>query len=101
MIAFARRTKDSERVALFVGNFSPVVRENYRIGLPRSGRWREAINTDATAYGGSGVGNMGGIDAEGVELARPAVQRRGHAAAARRDLARARGTFTETQLNLR
>ena len=47
VIAFARRTKDSERVALFVGNFSPAVRDNYRIGLPRGGRWREAVNTDA------------------------------------------------------
>ncbi|MDA0184484.1 1,4-alpha-glucan branching protein GlgB [Solirubrobacter phytolaccae] len=65
VVAFARRTKDSERVALFVGNFSPVVRENYRIGLPRSGRWREVVNTDASNYGGSGVGNMGGVDAEG------------------------------------
>jgi 1,4-alpha-glucan branching enzyme len=66
VIAFARRTKDSERVAMFVGNFSPVPRENYRIGLPRSGRWKEAINTDAETYGGSGVGNMGGFEAEGI-----------------------------------
>jgi 1,4-alpha-glucan branching enzyme len=66
VIAFARRTRDSERVALFVGNFSPAVRTDYRIGLPRGGRWREAVNTDATYYGGSGVGNMGGFDAEAV-----------------------------------
>ena len=64
VFAFARRTKDSERVAMFVGNFSPVPRENYRIGLPRSGRWKEIVNSDATTYGGSGVGNLGGIDAE-------------------------------------
>jgi 1,4-alpha-glucan branching enzyme len=42
------------------------VRDNYRIGLPRGGRWREAVNTDATYYGGSGVGNMGGVDAEAI-----------------------------------
>ena len=66
VIAFARRTRDSERVALFVGNFSPAVRTNYRIGLPRAGRWREAVNSDATYYGGSGVGNMGGFDAEAI-----------------------------------
>jgi 1,4-alpha-glucan branching enzyme len=66
VIAFARRTKDSERVALFVGNFAPAVRSNYRIGLPSGGRWREAVNTDASYYGGSGVGNMGGVDAEAV-----------------------------------
>ena len=41
-------------------------RHGYRMGLPRSGRWREAINTDAEAYGGSGVGNMGGVEAEPV-----------------------------------
>ena len=39
---------------------------NYRIGLPRGGRWREAVNTDAAYYGGSGVGNMGGFEAEAV-----------------------------------
>ena len=66
VIAFARRTRDSERVALFVGNFSPAVRTNYRIGLPRGGRWREAVNSDATYYGGSGVGNMGGFEAEAI-----------------------------------
>ena len=65
VIAFARRTKDSERVALFVGNFSPAVRANYRIGLPRvraaGARWSTPTRP---SYGGSGVGNMGGIDAE-------------------------------------
>ena len=66
VIAFARRTKNSERVAMFLGNFSPTVRSNYRIGLPRGGRWSEAVNTDATFYGGSGVGNMGGVEAEAV-----------------------------------
>jgi 1,4-alpha-glucan branching enzyme len=66
VIAFARRTRDSERVALFVGNFSPSVRTQYRIGLPRGGRWLEAVNTDAAYYGGSGVGNMGGFEAEPV-----------------------------------
>jgi 1,4-alpha-glucan branching enzyme len=41
-----------------------VVRHGYRIGLPSPGRWREALNTDATVYGGSGVGNMGAVVAE-------------------------------------
>ena len=47
-----------------VCNFSPVPRPGYRVGLPRAGRWREVLNTDATAYGGSGVGNAGPIEAE-------------------------------------
>ena len=42
------------------------MRTNYRIGLPSGGRWREAVNTDAAFYGGSGVGNMGGFEAEAI-----------------------------------
>jgi 1,4-alpha-glucan branching enzyme len=46
-----------------VANFSPVPHYDYRLGLPLAGRWREVINTDSVAYGGSGVGNMGGVTA--------------------------------------
>jgi 1,4-alpha-glucan branching enzyme len=49
---------------LVVCNFTPVPRDNYRIGVPRLGYWREAINTDAEAYGGSNVGNGGGLTSE-------------------------------------
>jgi 1,4-alpha-glucan branching enzyme len=51
---------------LVVLNFTPVLRHNYRIGVPRGGRWREALNSDAADYGGSGVGNFGGVEAEAV-----------------------------------
>ena len=44
-------------------NFTPVPRHNYRIGVPAGGRWNEVLNSDATLYGGSGQGNMGGLDA--------------------------------------
>jgi 1,4-alpha-glucan branching enzyme len=44
-------------------NFSPVVRYDHHVGLPRAGRWREAINTDSAHYGGGNVGNAGEIDA--------------------------------------
>jgi 1,4-alpha-glucan branching enzyme len=44
-------------------NLSPVPRYGYRIGLPKKGRWREALNTDAEHYGGSNVGNYGGLEA--------------------------------------
>jgi 1,4-alpha-glucan branching enzyme len=47
--------------ALF--NFTPVPRIGYEIGLPHSGRWREALNTDAAVYGGSGMGNLGAVEA--------------------------------------
>jgi 1,4-alpha-glucan branching enzyme len=63
VFAFARRTSDSERVIVFVSNLSPVPRHGYRIGFPRSGRWVEALNTDSTYYGGSDVGNLGGVEA--------------------------------------
>ena len=46
-----------------VCNFTPVPRERYRIGVPRGGRWHERLNSDAGDYGGSGQGNLGGIDA--------------------------------------
>ena len=54
------------RVVVFVANLSPVPRPGYRLGLPRSGRWREALNTDSTFYGGSDVGNLGGVEAEPI-----------------------------------
>jgi 1,4-alpha-glucan branching enzyme len=47
-----------------ITHFSPVVRGDYRVGLPQAGMWREVLNTDAAAYGGSGVGNFGGVRAE-------------------------------------
>jgi 1,4-alpha-glucan branching enzyme len=46
-----------------VANFSSTPQESYRIGLPRPGRWREVLNSDATAYGGSGLGNLGAVHA--------------------------------------
>ena len=51
-----------EDVALIVCNFTPVPRDNYRVGVPRGGRWRERLNSDAHDYGGSGVGNFGGVE---------------------------------------
>jgi 1,4-alpha-glucan branching enzyme len=46
---------------LVICNFTPVVRENYRVGVPDPGLWRELLNSDAAAYGGSGTGNLGGV----------------------------------------
>jgi len=66
VIAFARSSADHERVLVFVANFSPVPRSGYRLGLPRSSRWREAINTDSTFYGGSDTGNLGAIEPEPI-----------------------------------
>jgi 1,4-alpha-glucan branching enzyme len=63
-VAFARTSREGERVLVCVANLAPVPRYGYRVGLPRSGRWREALNTDSTYYGGSDVGNLGTIEAE-------------------------------------
>jgi 1,4-alpha-glucan branching enzyme len=54
---------DQSRTLACIANFSAQPHENYRIGLPHAGRWREVLNTDAAVYGGSGVGNLGSIEA--------------------------------------
>jgi 1,4-alpha-glucan branching enzyme len=66
VLAFARASKHAERVLVCAANLSPTPRFGYRLGLPRSGRWREAINTDSGYYGGSDNGNLGGIEAEPI-----------------------------------
>ncbi|UGS37564.1 1,4-alpha-glucan branching protein GlgB [Capillimicrobium parvum] len=66
VVAFARAGNPGTEHLVCVCNLSPVPRERYRVGLPRGGRWLEALNTDAGLYGGSNVGNMGGVDAEPV-----------------------------------
>ncbi|MBW0270497.1 glycogen-branching enzyme [Nocardia sp. MH4] len=63
VFAFLRWGADGSAVAC-VFNFSGSTRENYRIGLPHTGVWREVLNTDAQEHGGSGVGNLGGVRAE-------------------------------------
>jgi 1,4-alpha-glucan branching enzyme len=66
VVAFCRANAEGERVVAVVCNLAPVPRESYRVGLPRSGTWNEVLNTDAEHYGGSGVGNLGAVEAEGV-----------------------------------
>ncbi|HKF43624.1 MAG TPA: 1,4-alpha-glucan branching protein GlgB [Thermoanaerobaculia bacterium] len=60
-LSLLRRGGTPEETILAAFNFTPVTRHRYRIGAPASGFWREIANTDATEYGGSGVGNMGGL----------------------------------------
>ena len=67
VIAWARRGDDPDRVAIVVSNFTPVPREGYRVGVPLPGFYREAVNTDSAVYGGSNVGNQGGVEAEECE----------------------------------
>jgi 1,4-alpha-glucan branching enzyme len=61
VIAYFRKSADGEAV-LAVHNMTPVLRHGYRIGVPARGRWVEILNTDAPIYGGSGQGNLGGVD---------------------------------------
>ncbi|AWK89955.1 1,4-alpha-glucan branching protein GlgB [Azospirillum thermophilum] len=62
--SFLRKADDPEHVLVVVCNFTPVPRQGYRVGVPLPGRYAEVMNTDAPEYGGSGVGNAGGLDAE-------------------------------------
>ena len=57
-----RRTGRSQLVVIL--NLTPVPRSHYRIGLPRPGKWREVLNSDAAVYGGSNMGNLGGVMAD-------------------------------------
>jgi 1,4-alpha-glucan branching enzyme len=59
ILSFLRRGPSSDDQILFVCNFTPVVRENYRVGVPVEGSWKEVLNSDAPLYGGSGQGNLG------------------------------------------
>ncbi|MFC7530688.1 1,4-alpha-glucan branching protein GlgB [Actinoplanes sp. GCM10030250] len=63
--SFVRFAPDGGALACVV-NFAAVPHDGYRVGLPRPGRWSEVINTDSELYGGSGVGNLGAVDAENL-----------------------------------
>jgi 1,4-alpha-glucan branching enzyme len=64
VVSFLRLAADgSGRVLACVANFAGQPHRSYRIGLPLAGRWREVVNTDAKVYGGSGVGNLGAVQA--------------------------------------
>jgi 1,4-alpha-glucan branching enzyme len=62
-LSFVRYADDGSPVVC-VANFAAMPHENYRIGMPQAGRWREVLNTDAASYGGSGVGNLGAVYAD-------------------------------------
>lgn len=64
VLCFLRRPKAGGAPVLVVCNFTPVVRQHYRVGVPSSGFWQELLNSDASSYGGSNQGNQGGFHAE-------------------------------------
>jgi 1,4-alpha-glucan branching enzyme len=63
VISFLRKARNPEEMILVVCNFTPVPRQNYRVGVPRGGYWQELLCSDAEFYGGTGFGNLGGIEA--------------------------------------
>jgi 1,4-alpha-glucan branching enzyme len=63
VLSFLRSGHTTGTILLAVCNFTPVVRYEYHLGVPRGGRWQEVLNGDAHEYGGSGVGNEGGVEA--------------------------------------
>ena len=66
VISFLRRDRGGGETILVVCNFTPVPRLSLRVGVPNGGYWREILNSDAPLYGGSGVGNFGGVQAAPV-----------------------------------
>jgi len=66
VFAFLRKPRDAGPPMLVVSNMTPVPRRNYLLGVPLGGVWRERINSDAREFGGSGWGNMGGVEASPV-----------------------------------
>ncbi len=66
IISFIRKGKNTSDIILVVCNFTPVPRYNYRVGVPRGGFWREVLNSDSEEYGGSNLGNAGGVEVSPV-----------------------------------
>ncbi|MBV8517383.1 MAG: 1,4-alpha-glucan branching protein GlgB, partial [Acidobacteria bacterium] len=69
VVAMMRKSKSQpDNPVIVVMNFTPLARYNYQVGVPFGGRWDEILNSDALLYGGSGQGNMGGVDAAPIRL---------------------------------
>ncbi len=66
VMAYLRLDPFEENLFVVVGHFTPLIREGYRVGVPRKGSWSEVINTNSEHYGGSGLGNGGGLHTEDV-----------------------------------
>jgi 1,4-alpha-glucan branching enzyme len=66
VLSFIRQNPGGANPLAVILNLTPVLREKYRIGLPRAGQWREVLNSDAAVYGGGNQGNLGGVTAGNV-----------------------------------
>jgi 1,4-alpha-glucan branching enzyme len=68
IVSLIRKGRSPEDILVGVFNFTPVPRQNYQIGIPQAGRWLELLNSDAPLYGGSGQGNLGGVEAVPISV---------------------------------
>ncbi len=66
VLSFIRKGGGEAPPLIVLCNFTPVPRRGYRVGAPRGGFWKEVLNSDSEHYGGSGLGNLGGIEAENI-----------------------------------
>jgi 1,4-alpha-glucan branching enzyme len=66
VISFIRKSVDQRDAVIVVGNFTPVPRAGYRVGVPEAGFYREIFNSDSAVYGGSNLGNTGGVFSEAL-----------------------------------
>ena len=66
VVSFLRKGGLQTDTIAAIGNYTPVLREHYRIGVPYAGYWQEILNTDSSLYGGLGYGNKGGMNAEAI-----------------------------------
>ena len=63
VVSFLRQGKDPSDILLWIFNYTPEPRLGYRVGVPAGGFWKERLNSDAGIYGGSDMGNLGGVEA--------------------------------------
>ncbi len=68
IVSLIRKGRSPQDILVGVFNFTPVPRHNYQIGIPQAGRWLELLNSDAPLYGGSGQGNLGGVEAVPISV---------------------------------
>jgi 1,4-alpha-glucan branching enzyme len=69
IVVLMRKSRSQPELPVVIAlNFTPMTRYNYQIGVPYGGRWAEVLNSDAVIYGGSGQGNMGGVDTAPIPL---------------------------------
>jgi 1,4-alpha-glucan branching enzyme len=65
VLSFVRQSAGGKSLLAIILNLTPVPRVKYRIGFPKSGRWLEVLNSDSALYGGSNIGNLGGVAGDG------------------------------------